>query len=62
MTKREAAIIGAYTGILIGDFDDLMKYAEEKLETKGITTIGMAMIADKLKKASKEDFLGLEIK
>ena len=30
MTKREAAIITAYTGILIGKFNDFHKYIEEK--------------------------------
>lgn len=30
MTRREAAIIGAYTGVLIGDFADLHAYIEEK--------------------------------
>lgn len=32
MTKREAAIVSAYTGILIGDFSDMHKYIEEKLD------------------------------
>jgi hypothetical protein len=31
MTKREAAILSAYTGIMIGKFEDLITYAEEKL-------------------------------
>jgi len=29
MTKREAAIVSAYTGILIGSFSDLHQYIEE---------------------------------
>ena len=31
MTKREAAIVSAYTGVLIGDFDEVHKYIEELL-------------------------------
>ncbi len=31
MTKREAAIISAYTGILIGQFEDMAEYAESLL-------------------------------
>ena len=29
MTKREAAVLGAFTGILIGEFSDMHKYIEE---------------------------------
>ena len=29
MNKREAAVISAYTGILLGEFSDLHKYVEE---------------------------------
>ena len=32
MTKREAAIISAFTGIMMGKFEDLVKYAEEKFD------------------------------
>ena len=31
MNKREAAVIGAYTGILLGDMGDMHKYIEELL-------------------------------
>ena len=29
MTKREAAIVSVYTGVLIGDFSDFYAYAVE---------------------------------
>lgn len=29
MTKREAAIVTAYTGILIGEFQDALEYFQE---------------------------------
>jgi len=31
MTKHEAAVISAYTGIMVGSFSDMHKYAEKKL-------------------------------
>ena len=31
MNKREAAVIGAYTGILLGAYIDMHKYIEELL-------------------------------
>ena len=31
MTKKEAAIITAYTGYVIGDFQEAHKYIEEKM-------------------------------
>lgn len=32
LTKREAAIISAYTGFMIGEFSEMHKYIEEKLQ------------------------------
>ena len=29
MTKREKAVVGAYTGVLMGKFDDMHAYIEE---------------------------------
>lgn len=58
LTKEQAAIIGTFTGILAGPFSDLQEYAETKLG-KGISTVGMAMFADDLKKASEADFMAL---
>ena len=31
MTKKEAAIVSAYTGVLIGKFDEFHKYAEKAM-------------------------------
>lgn len=31
MTKREAAIVSAYTGIMLGKFSDMLGYIEEIL-------------------------------
>lgn len=31
MNKREAAVIGAYTGLLLGDMTDMRTYIEELL-------------------------------
>lgn len=59
LTRRQAAIIGAYTGILCGPFSDLQEYAEEVLDYKGISTIGMLALADNLKEKSREDFLAI---
>lgn len=62
ITKKEAAIITAYTGILIGDFDEFRKYIQDilgrpvwshELADKGLW--------DEIKKKAKEDFLHLEV-
>ncbi len=34
MTKREAAIMSAFTGIMIGSFSDMHKYVEEIMKRK----------------------------
>lgn len=48
MTKREAAIISAYTGILIGDFNDMHKYIEE-IAGCSVFTHELPAVRDKLK-------------
>lgn len=58
LTREQAAIIGAFTGKLCGDFSDLHEYIEKllgrpvfthELADKGLTA--------KIKEAAKEDFL-----
>lgn len=58
MNKREAAILSAYTGIMLGSFSDLQAYAEEKLDRP----IWTHQFADKdlvaaLKAAAHDDFI-----
>ena len=60
MTKREGAIIGAYTGILCGDFHTLRGYIKEKMG-RPVWTHEMADEATmaKIKDAAQADFLAL---
>lgn len=60
MTKREAAIVSAYTGYLIGEFSDFQAYAEEILG-RPIFTHEFPSIADDLKEKSKKDFMSIKI-
>lgn len=62
MTKREAAIVSAYTGYLIGTFDELHKYIEEKMG-RPVFTHEMASVAfeEQLRKASKVDFVAMSV-
>lgn len=62
MNKREAAIISAYTGILIGNFADMHKYIEEKLG-RSVWTHELAdiKIQEEIKQKSKEDFINIEV-
>lgn len=63
MTKREAAIITAYTGYMLGSFEELQNYAEKLLD-RSIWTheFGNQVLADELREASKPDFMALEVK
>jgi len=61
MTKQEAAIISAYTGILIGEFSDMHDYINSLDVFNGITTIGLATHAEQIKQAAKGDFLNIKI-
>jgi hypothetical protein len=62
VTKREAAIVSAYTGFLIGDFSDMHKYIEEKLG-RSVWTHELAdiKIQEEIKQKSKEDFINIEV-
>lgn len=60
ITKREAAIVSAYTGYLIGEFSDFQAYAEEVMG-RPIFTHEFPYIAEELKKKSKKDFTSIKI-
>lgn len=62
MTKKEAAIVSAYTGILIGSFSDMHEYIEEKLQRPVWThEMGDAGIAKQIKESAKDDFISITI-
>ena len=62
MTKREAAIISAYTGFLIGEFQDFHEYVEEILG-RPIQTIEMIGedIWEQIYEKSLKDFQSIEV-
>ena len=62
MTKREAAIVSAYTGVLIGSFDDMHEYVEAKLgRPVWVHEMGDAEMANEIRVAAKTDFIGIQI-
>lgn len=62
MTKQEAAIVSAYTGIMIGDFSTLHEYIE-KIMGRPVFTHELAMkeVVDEIKQLSKNDFVKISI-
>lgn len=62
LTRREAAIITAYTGIAIGNFGDAHLYMEEAMG-RPIWTHEMARpeVWEAIKEAAKADFLAIEV-
>ena len=56
LTKEQAAIIGAYTGIACGPFGDVREYVEKKT---GQMLTDTAMIVMNVKAIAKEDFLAI---
>lgn len=60
MTKREAAIVSAYTGYLIGEFSDFHAYVEE-IMGRPVFTHEFPSIAEELKKKSKKDFMSIKV-
>ena len=62
MTKKEAAIVSAYTGILIGEFTELHKYIEKILGRPVFThELADSKIWEEIKQKSKKDFCNIEV-
>ena len=61
MTKNEAAIVMAFTGKMLGNFDDFHAYAENLLN-KPIFTHELPEYASKIKSLAKADFINLAVK
>ena len=62
MTKREAAIVSAYTGVLIGGFSELHEYVEEIMKRPVWThEMGNQKTASEIKARSKENFVNIEV-
>ena len=62
MTTREAAIVSAYTGYLVGPFATMQGYVEEKLG-RIVWTHEFAdkETVERIKVASKDDFCALAV-
>ena len=56
LTKRQAAILGAYTGTVLGPFSDIHEIIEEVLERPVWTH---QLIDDRVQEEIKEKFLPL---
>jgi len=63
LTKEQAAILGAFTGIMCGPFSDMHKYVE-KIMGRPVWTHEMAdqVIVDRIKEAAKADFMAMVYK
>lgn len=62
MTKREAAIVSAYTGYLCGNFNDMRIYANELLGYSAfIHEFGNKEFVDQLQNKARNDFVNLKI-
>lgn len=60
MTKHEAAVIGAFTGVLCGDFGDLHEYIEKVMDRPVFThEMGDKEFMDKVKDKTKPDFIAI---
>ena len=55
MKKREGAILSAYTGIMLCDWDDYSKYVEE-LFNRPLMTHEFINMEYEIKKLSEKDF------
>lgn len=62
MTKREAAIVAAYTGVTIGKFSDMLDYIMEKLGRRvWDAELGRPETRVEVERATLSDFQALEV-
>ncbi|HEY5688049.1 MAG TPA: hypothetical protein VIS27_07070 [Yeosuana sp.] len=62
MKIREAAIVSAYTGILIGNFEDMHEYIEEILKRPVfIHELVDSDLVAKIKEKAKSDFISIQV-
>lgn len=62
MTKREAAIVSAYTGFLIGDFNEFHNYVEEKFgRPVWVHELADKTKAEELHEKSRADFISMKV-
>ena len=60
MTNRERAIVGAFTGVLMGEFSAMHEYIEEAVgRPVQASEMGTRAVADEIKEATRADFLTL---
>lgn len=61
MTKREAAIVSAYTGYLIGDINEMYKYISEIMKRQ-VFTHEIPILFDEIRERAKNDFKNINVK
>jgi hypothetical protein len=60
MTRRESAIIGAFTGTLVGPFNALHGYIEELMKRPVWThELASKELSEEIKRRAKKDFMAL---
>lgn len=60
LTRKQAAVIGAYTGYICGPFSDVHAYVDGLPGFKGITSgFSFVAMAGAIHEAAKADFLAL---
>ena len=58
LTKEQAAIISAYTGVLCGSFTDMAEYVEKKLG-RPVWTHEYSTLSEQIRSVTREDFLSI---
>jgi hypothetical protein len=62
MTKHEAAVMTAFTGVLIGSFNDFNDYVEKIIGLPiWAHQFGDVSFAEEIKEASRKDFIAIKV-
>lgn len=62
ISKREAAIISAYTGFVLGDFGETHKYIEQILDRPVWShELGFEAVQVEIREKARSDYMKLEV-
>jgi hypothetical protein len=62
MTKKEATIVSAYTGYMLGDFSDMHEYVEKIMKRPVFThELGNKKFCEEIQEKAKEDFISIKV-
>jgi hypothetical protein len=63
MTKQEACVVAAYTGVMIGEFSDMHEYIEKIMGRPVFThELASSKTMEEIRNKARTDFIAIKVK